>query len=47
MKQLLSTGLHLNETSSCLVGCTYFATLFKPSPVGLPGVPYGKIDHDR
>jgi hypothetical protein len=26
------------------VGCTYFATLLKQSPVGLPTTPYGKFD---
>jgi hypothetical protein len=26
------------------VGCTYFATLLKQSPVDLPTAPYGKIE---
>ena len=37
-------GIHLNEPGSYLVGCTYFATLLRQSPVGLPTAPYGKID---
>lgn len=42
--QVYKDGIHLNETGSYVVGCTYFATLFKESPVGLPSEPYGKID---
>ena len=37
-------GIHLNEAGSYLVACTYFATMLKQSPVGLPTAPYGKID---
>ena len=33
-----------NGYAEYLVGCTYFATLLKQSPVGLPTTPYGKID---
>jgi len=42
--QFYKDGIHLNEPGSYLVGCTYFATLLKQSPVGLPTAPYGKID---
>ncbi len=42
--QFYKDGIHLNEAGSYLVGCTYFPTLFKQSPVGLPTAPYGKID---
>ncbi len=42
--QLYKDGIHLNEPSSYLVGCTFFATLLKQSPIGLPTAPYGKID---
>ena len=42
--QLYKDGIHLNEAGSYLVGCTYFATLLKQSPVGLPTAPYGQID---
>jgi hypothetical protein len=42
--QFYKDGIHLNEAGSYLVGCTYFATLLKQSPVGLPATPYGKID---
>jgi len=34
----------LNEPGPYLVGCTFFATLLKQSPIGLPAAPYGKID---
>jgi hypothetical protein len=39
-------GIHLNEAGSYVAGCTYFATLFKQSPVGLPTTPYGDIKPD-
>ena len=42
--QFYKDGIHLNEAGAYLVGCTYFATLLKQSPVGLPTTPYGKID---
>ena len=42
--QLYKDGIHLNETGSYLVGCTFFATLLKQSPLGLPTAPYGKVD---
>jgi hypothetical protein len=42
--QLYRDGIHLGESGSYLVGCTYFAILLKQSPVALPTAPYGKID---
>lgn len=42
--QFYKDGIHLNEAGSYLVGCTFFATLFRQSPEGLPTEPYGKID---
>jgi len=42
--QLFKDGIHLNEAGAYLVGCTFFATLLKQSPVGLPTEPYGTID---
>ena len=42
--QLYKDGIHLNEAGSYLVGCAYFTTLLKQSPVGLPTTPYGRID---
>lgn len=42
--QFYRDGIHLSEAGSYLVGCTYFATLLKQSPVGLPTAPYGIID---
>jgi hypothetical protein len=41
--QFYRDGIHLNEPGSYVVGCTYFATLLKQSPEGLPTEPYGKI----
>ncbi|MDX1950641.1 MAG: hypothetical protein SFY81_00570 [Verrucomicrobiota bacterium] len=41
--QFYKDGIHLNEPGSYLVGCTFFATLFNESPVGLASEPYGKI----
>jgi hypothetical protein len=42
--QFYRDGIHLNEAGCYLVGCTYFATLLKQSPLGLPTAPYGNID---
>lgn len=42
--QLYRDGIHLGEAGSYLVGCTFFATMLRQSPVGLPSAPYGKID---
>jgi len=42
--QFYKDGIHLNEPGSYLVGCTYFATLLRQSPEGLPTEPYGEID---
>lgn len=44
--QLYKDGIHLNEAGSYIVGCTFFATLFKESPEGLPVEPYGNIDKE-
>lgn len=41
--QFYKDGIHLNETGSYLVGCTFFATLFQENPSGLPTEPYGVI----
>ena len=37
-------GIHLNNVGSYVVGCTYFATLYKENPKGLPGEPYKVTD---
>ncbi len=42
--QLYRDAIHLNEAGSYLVACTFYATLFRQSPVGLPSELYGKID---
>jgi hypothetical protein len=41
--QLYKDGIHLNETGSYLVGCVFYATLFREDPAGLPTEPYGNI----
>lgn len=41
--QFYKDGIHLNEPGSYAVACTYFATLLKQSPEGLPATPYGDI----
>ncbi len=40
IKQLFADGIHLNNVGSYVVGCTYFATLYKENPKGLPSAPY-------
>ena len=37
---LYSDGIHLNNVGSYVVGCTYFAMLYKQNPKGLPSAPY-------
>ena len=34
IKQLFADGIHLNNVGSYVVGCTYFATLYKQNPEG-------------
>ena len=38
--ELYKDGIHLNNVGSYVVGCTFFATLYKENPKGLPGEPY-------
>ena len=40
IKQLFADGIHLNNVGSYVVGCTFFATLYKQNPKGLPSAPY-------
>lgn len=40
IKEIFSDGIHLNNVGSYVVGCTFFATVYKESPKGLPGEPY-------
>ncbi len=44
--QLYKDGIHLNQTGSYLVGCVFYATLFREDPTGLPTEPYGVIAPD-
>jgi len=39
--QLYSDGIHFNDTGAYLVGCVYYSTMFKETPIGLPASPYG------
>ena len=40
VERLYQDGIHLNALGSYVVGCTYYATLFRDNPVGLPHEPY-------
>jgi hypothetical protein len=44
IKQLFADGIHLNNVGSYVVGCTFFATLYKQNPSGLPTEPYKVTD---
>ena len=44
IKELFADGIHLNNVGSYVVGCTFFATLYKENPKGLPGEPYKVTD---
>lgn len=41
-----SDGIHFNAAGSYVVGCTFYATLYRDNPVGLPAAPY-KLDDAR
>jgi len=36
IRQVYTDGIHLNNVGSYIVGCTFFATLYEETPVGLP-----------
>ncbi len=40
IKEVYADGIHLNNVGSYIVGCTYFATLYRENPKGLPSTPY-------
>lgn len=44
VEELYVDGIHFGEKGSFVVGSTYYVTLFKASPVGLPSEPYGVND---
>ena len=43
---LYADGIHFNKYGSFIVGMTYYATLFKTSPEGLPYTEYGLTEAD-
>jgi hypothetical protein len=38
--QVYADGIHLKDVGSYIVGCTFYATLYRDNPVGLPSAPY-------
>ena len=44
IKEVFADGIHLNNVGSYVVGCTFFATLYRQSPKGLPSEPYTLTD---
>lgn len=44
IKNVFANGIHLNNVGSYGVGCTYFATLYRENPKGLPAEPYKVTD---
>ncbi len=44
IKEVFADGIHLNNIGSYIVGCTFFATLYKENPQGLPSEPYKLTD---
>jgi hypothetical protein len=44
IKEVFADGIHLNNVGSYIVGCTYFATLYRENPKGLSGEPYKMTD---
>ena len=41
---LYNDGIHMGPVGSYVVGCTFYATLTRSSPIGLPSASYGQID---
>ena len=37
-------GIHFDNIGSYIVGCTFYATLFRDNPRGMTGAPYGVMD---
>jgi hypothetical protein len=40
IKEVFADGIHLNNVGSYIAGCTFFATLYRENPKGLPAEPY-------
>jgi hypothetical protein len=43
--QFYADAIHLRPIGQFVVGCTYFATLYKQNPAGLPIAPYSTAEH--
>ncbi|MFO0930160.1 MAG: hypothetical protein U0736_24570 [Gemmataceae bacterium] len=43
-EKLYADGIHFNDVGAYVVGCTFFATLYRETPVGLPAAPYKVSD---
>ncbi len=44
IKDVFSDSIHLNNIGSYVVGCTYFATIYRENPKKLPSEPYKVAD---
>jgi hypothetical protein len=44
IKDIFADDIHLNNVGSYVVGCTYFATLYRQDPKGLSSEPYKVTD---
>jgi hypothetical protein len=44
ISDVYTDGIHLNNVGSYIVGCTFYATLYKEDPRGLPHKPYQITD---
>ena len=44
IQDVFADGIHLNHVGSYVVGCTYFAMLYRENPKGLPAEPYKVTD---
>lgn len=41
---LYKDAIHLTQSGSYVVGCTFYATIYQKNPKGFPGQPYGVTD---
>lgn len=42
--EVYKDAIHLTDAGSYIVGCTFYATIFKKDPMGFPGEPYKVSD---
>ncbi len=47
IEEIYTDGIHFNNLSRFIVGATFFSTLYRETPQGLPGEPYDKLIDEK